>query len=254
MKNINLKQNKNYKGIVPTKEITKSKILSILLLFFTFSLLFILVISEANFPLNNEQCHQAINNTYYNPSARSPATIYNTQVCLSRAGFFNYGGRFTTNYGPVTRQASDNYINYIKQQEIKVVPPPVTTPEPAKPEEKVVVPQASVTPEPVPNPTTNEVPKPNTEVLNNNQNEIAKAETIDNTDKTTTEPTLSQANETKEISKAEERKEGGAKPIFFYDFIFNSLYLVFALPFVLFAISIALAFKNVFKKNALKKV
>lgn len=254
MKNINLKQNKNYKEIVLIGKIIKTNMLSILLLSFTFSLLFIMVISEANFPLNNEQCHQVINNTYYNPSARSPATIYNTQVCLSRAGFFNYNGKFTTNYGPITREASDNYMNYIKQQEVKVVPPPVVAPEPARPEEKIVTPQAPVISEPTPNPTTNEVPKPNTEALNDNQNETVKAETIDNADKTTTEPTLSQANETKETTKVEERKEGGTKPIFFYDFIFNSLYLVFALPFVLFAISIALAFKNVFKKNGLKKV
>lgn len=253
MKNINVKQNKTQNDLIKKINLL-SNLLLLPLIFFS---LLTFIVSEANFPLNDQQCNQVINNTYYNLSARNAATIYNTQVCLSRAGFFNNNGKFTTNYGPVTRQASDNYIAYIKDQEVKaqekVVPTPAPqpikteTPPPviSQPEEKII----------------SNVPKPNTEALNNNrnnnQNEVVKADGIgNNTDNTTTKPTLSQTNEEKEIAKIDQtnqNKQEGSKPLLFQEFLFNSLYFVFALPFILFAVSIALAFKKVYKKNGLKK-
>lgn len=185
-----------------------------------------------DFPLDANQCDQVIKNTYYNQSSRSPATTYNAQVCLSKAGYFSNAGGFTTNYGAITKAAAEDYLNEQKKPAQANNPAPNTN---AAPTTTPTIEQSStatqsVSPLSGANPSQTLTPEP----TNTQEGQAAYSDSV-----------IQPQTKNKNTEIADNQRQ----PQVLDKLLVNSVYFIFALPFILFGISIILAFARIFKKE-----
>jgi hypothetical protein len=198
----------------------------------------------SSFPLNDAQCDDLIRLTYRDYKARGNATIYNTQVCLSIAGYFNHGGKFTTYYGPVTEQAAIAYINDRNNPKPATVNTPVKVNNEADTvksnDEKAK--QEAIRLELEKKQKEAEAASLNEKSAEANPNAVT--EQLDPT-KASPNSNLSGQNSTpvNEVATIDRQPQTADR------IIINSIYFLVALPFILFALSVIMAFFKVFRKK-----
>jgi 23S rRNA pseudoU1915 N3-methylase RlmH len=193
----------------------------------------------------NTDCDFLIRSTYEN-NVRTEynylATTENAQRCLADAGFYNYKDQFgkisfTGKYGPVTEQAAEAYLN----RGTKTVD--------AEAAKKAEAAKAEA----------DRVAEQERQNLQKKADDLKEQSQLDSQTNTTysTSATNNIASSTQSLNTTNKSQiaVGGNTPI--QDsrepasadkFLINSIYFLFALPFILFAISIIAAFLKVFKK------
>jgi hypothetical protein len=188
-------------------------------------------------PLSDQECDQVIRNVYNNPNARAGASVFNTQVCLNRFGYFYYGGKYTTNYGTVTQQAAEAYINKKNEE------PKQTNNQPPA--------QVNNSQEIKANPKIDEEVKKNEEIrIKTQQDELQKkAEEAQKATSATQSNNQSQANAVVSQANNNPIKIEDTNGFTLDKFIVNTIYFLFALPFILFAISLVMAMMKFFQKK-----
>lgn len=219
-------------------------------------LLPISALGYSGFPLNDQQCDELIRMTQRDYKSRSASTIYNTQVCLNIAGYFEHNGKFTTNYGPVTEQAALNYLNGKNNNQAKLALALKTKEEEKAKQEKArlellkVQQQAesqSQTAPTNPNSETNSSSSPSLPTsekpYDNSTNPNSQTDGAPSPS-TTTESANNFSNvPVNEVATIDRQPQTTDR------IIINSIYFLVALPFILFAISVLMAFIKVFRKE-----
>jgi hypothetical protein len=190
--------------------------------------------SKANFPLNENECDKVIKNTFYNTSARNNATVYNAQVCLNKAGYFSNAGGFTVNYGAVTKSAAQAYID--NQNNTNVVQ--AQSPEPAASQIATSLPSSNDSA----NNTVNSLSaaSPST-VANSAESPISKPAPL-------TPPPAPIIDQVATAVTDQGLMSNNRQPQVLDKLLVNSVYFIFALPFMLFGLSIVMAFARSTKK------
>jgi hypothetical protein len=245
LKNIN-----NYNPILNTKNNKNLLLLVITIL----SLCGAVLVNTAydskaqDFPLNQQECDQVIKNTYYNLKARNSATIYNAQKCLSIAGYFDHGGKFTTYYGPITENAAIAYINGVNNSNESANKEEAAKAEALRikiQQEELQKKAEEARVETLKQDETRQTQEAQTKQVAQQNN--SSEQKID-----TTGETGPVANNTKiEVAKTTplNNSTNSREPISLDRILVSSIYFLFALPFILFGLSIIAAFLKVFKKR-----
>ncbi len=195
----------------------------------------------SSFPLNDAECDELIRLTYRDWKSRSNPTIYNTQVCLSMAGYFNHGGKFTTYYGPVTEQAALAYIDARDNPRPTIsATAPVNS---SQQQDKAAQDQLKLELEK--KLKNAEADSQSEKEAENNLNQQSSNQQLSATNSAPADSNLSGTNSApiNEVATIDRQPQTADR------IIINSIYFLVSLPFILFALSVIMAFLKVFKKK-----
>jgi hypothetical protein len=222
-----------------------NKYLSLLLLL---TLSFTGVLSLAQYASPNINCDELIRDTYNN-NARTQVTYVvtteNAQRCLADAGLYNYtdsnGNQvFTGKYWSATEQAAEAYINRDKKPTVAGQPAP--DPEAAKKADAAKAESLRLAEQ-----EKLDLQKKADDLKLQSQVNT-QANVVNSTSATNNLNTAGTSNSQVAIGNTATPISDSREPASADKFLINSIYFLFALPFILFAISIIAAFLKVFKK------
>jgi hypothetical protein len=219
-----------------------NKYLSLLLLL---TLSFTGVLSLAQYASPNINCDELIRDTYNN-NARTTTnyvvTTENAQRCLADAGFYSYTNNngnqvFTGKYWTETERAAEAYINRDKKPASgQPDPEAAKKADAAKAESLRLAEQEKL-----------DLQKKADDLKLQSQVNT-QANVVNSTSATNNLNTAGNSNSQVAIGNTATPISDSREPASADKFLINSIYFLFALPFILFAISIIAAFLKVFKK------
>ncbi len=187
------------------------------------------VISLAQYSNQNVNCDELIRDTYNNNARTNTnyvVTTENAQRCLADAGFYSYADQngkqlFTGKYGTVTESAAEAYLNRDNKKTQEAA-------ENAKKAEAAKIEALRIAEQ--------------EKINQQKKSEETKIEPQASPSSSSSTPNTQIAAFPKNDTITDSREPATADK-----FLINSIYFLFALPFILFAISIIAAFLKVFK-------